>query len=83
MKKHDDPPDRAWTDQDLANVSVLRAMRFTLPVSLEDCTEAYKYAHAMKWSSRPRIDFASHDGVTVEMHVQIGTEGVGTVFRAE
>jgi hypothetical protein len=77
------PPDRAWTAQDIANLNVLRALRFTLPVTLDDCVEAYKYAHAMKWSSRPRIDFASHDGKTVEMHVAIGTDGVGTVFNAE
>lgn len=77
------PPDRAWTAQDVANLNALRALRFTLPVSLEDCMEAYKYAHAMTWSSRPRVDFASHDGKTVQMHIAIGNDGVGTVFHAE
>lgn len=77
------PPDRAWTAQDHENMNVLRALRFTLPVTVDDCREAYKYAHALKWSSRPRIDFASHDGRTVEMHVAIGTDGIGAVFNAE
>jgi len=73
----------AWTDQDLANVVALRALRFTKPATLDDCREAYKYAHSMKWSSRPRVDFLHRDEDTVEMRIQIGTDSVGTVFRAE
>lgn len=82
-KKAEGLPASAWTEQDIANVAVLRALCFTKPVTLDDCREAYKYAHSMRWSSRPRVDFVMRDEATVEMRVQIGTDGVGAVFRAE
>ncbi len=73
----------SWTDLDLANVVALRALRFTAPATLDDCIAAYKHAHAMTWSTRPRVDFMMRDEQTVEMHVSIGGESVGAVFHAE
>lgn len=73
----------AWTDQDLANVAALRALRFTAPATLDDCIEAYKYAHAMKWSSRPRVDFMLHSERGVKMRVEIGNSFVEATFDAE
>lgn len=73
----------AWTDQDLANVVALRALRFTKPATLDDCREAYKYAHSMKWSSRPRVDFMLHSERGVKMRVELGNAFVEATFDAE
>ncbi len=81
--KAETPPDRAWTAQDVENLNALRALRFTLPVTLDDCVEAFKHAHTMKWSSRPCVDFVCNDGKRVEMSVRIGTDTRGTVFDAK
>ncbi len=81
--KAETPPDRAWTPQDVENLNTLRTLRFTLPVTLDDCVEAFKYAHTMKWSSRPCVDFMCNDGKRVEMSVRIGTDTRGMVFDAE
>lgn len=73
----------SWTDQDLANVAALRALRFTAPATLDDCIEAHKYAHAMKWSSRPRVDFMLNSERGVKMRVELGNAFVETTFDAE
>ena len=77
------PPDRTWTDSDLANVVDLRALRFTAPATLDDCIEAYKYAHAMTWSTRPRVDFMLNNERGVKMRVEIGNNFVEALFDAE